>query len=112
MLRSVWTEKGIVLKDVEPEPLKDGWVRLKVGACGICGSDLHGYKDGNIRVGGMPGHEMAGTIMESTVEGLADELYAVEPWLWCGECEFWRSNGCARRSATRERLRCARSTLE
>jgi threonine dehydrogenase-like Zn-dependent dehydrogenase len=26
--------------------------------------------------------------MASTVEGLPDELYAVEPWLWCGECEF------------------------
>jgi threonine dehydrogenase-like Zn-dependent dehydrogenase len=88
MLRSVWTEQGIVLQDVEPERLKDGWVRLKVGACGICGSDLHGYKDGNVRVGGMPGHEMAGTIMESTVEGLPDVLFAVEPWLWCGECEF------------------------
>jgi threonine dehydrogenase-like Zn-dependent dehydrogenase len=88
MLRSIWTEDGIVLKDFEPEPLKPGWVRLKVGACGICGSDLHGYKEGKPRIGGMPGHEIAGTIMASTVEGLPDELYAVEPWLWCGECEF------------------------
>jgi threonine dehydrogenase-like Zn-dependent dehydrogenase len=90
MLQSVWTEQGIVLEDVEPPALQDGWVRLKVHACGICGSDLHGYKDGKIRAGGRPGHELAGTIMASTVEGLADELYAVEPWLWCGECEFCR----------------------
>ena len=88
MLRSVWTEKGIVLEDVEPEALKPGWVRLKVGACGICGSDLHGYKEGKPRIGGMPGHEIAGTIMQSTVDGLPDALYAVEPWLWCGDCEF------------------------
>jgi threonine dehydrogenase-like Zn-dependent dehydrogenase len=89
MLQSLWTEEGIVLKDVEPPQLQPGWVRLKIHACGICGSDLHGYKDGNIRAGGKPGHEMAGTIMESTVD-LPDALYAVEPWLWCGECEFCR----------------------
>lgn len=89
MLQSVWTENGIVLQEVEPPPLQPGWLRLKVGACGICGSDLHGYKDGKIRAGGKPGHEMAGTIIESTVD-LPDALYAVEPWLWCGECEFCR----------------------
>jgi len=89
MLQSIWTEQGIVLKDVEPPQLQDGWVRLKIHACGICGSDLHGYKDGKIRAGGRPGHEMSGTIMESTVD-LPDVLYAVEPWLWCGECEFCR----------------------
>jgi threonine dehydrogenase-like Zn-dependent dehydrogenase len=90
MQRSVWTEQGITLKDVEPEPLKEGWVRIKVGACGICGSDLHGYKDGVFRAGGMPGHEIAGTVMESNAAELPDELYAIEPWLWCGECEYCR----------------------
>ncbi|HEY7465227.1 MAG TPA: alcohol dehydrogenase catalytic domain-containing protein [Dehalococcoidia bacterium] len=89
MLQSVWTDQGIVLEDVAPPPLKPDWVRLKIHACGICGSDLHGYKDGKIRAGGRPGHEMSGTIMESTVD-LPDVLYAVEPWLWCGECEFCR----------------------
>ena len=89
MQQSVWTEQGIVLEEVTPPALQDGWVRLKIIACGICGSDLHGYKDGKIRAGGRPGHEMSGTIIESTVD-LADELYAVEPWLWCGECEFCR----------------------
>ena len=89
MQQSIWTESGIVVRDVEPKPLPDGWLRLKVQACGICGSDLHGYKDGKYRAGGIPGHELAGTIMESTVE-LPDALYAVEPWLWCGQCEFCR----------------------
>jgi threonine dehydrogenase-like Zn-dependent dehydrogenase len=89
MLQSIWTETGITLREVEPPPLKDGWVRLNVQACGICGSDLHGYKDGVYRAGGMPGHEMAGTIMDGPGD-LPDELYAVEPWLWCGECEYCR----------------------
>ena len=46
MQQSVWTEQGIVLEEVTPPALQDGWVRLKIIACGICGSDLHGYKDG------------------------------------------------------------------
>jgi threonine dehydrogenase-like Zn-dependent dehydrogenase len=90
VLQSVWTEQGIALQDVEPPPLQPGWIRLKVGACGICGSDLHGLRGGSVFVGRKPGHELAGTVMESTVS-LPDALYAVEPWLWCGECEFCRA---------------------
>jgi threonine dehydrogenase-like Zn-dependent dehydrogenase len=89
MLRSIWTEEGIVLKDVEPPLLQAGLVRLRVQACGICGSDLHGYKEGKPSIGRVPGHELSGTVLESTV-ALPDALYAVEPWLWCGECEFCR----------------------
>lgn len=90
MLQSVWTETGIVLREVEPPPLKPGWARLKVAACGICGSDLHGYKEGRLRAGGTPGHELVGTIMQASGP-LPDALYAAEPWLWCGSCEFCRT---------------------
>jgi threonine dehydrogenase-like Zn-dependent dehydrogenase len=89
MRYSQWTEKGIELIEAEPPPLQPGYARLRVAACGICGSDLHGYKDGKIRAGGRPGHELSGTIVESTLD-LPDQLYAVEPWLWCGDCEFCR----------------------
>jgi len=81
MLQSLWTESGITLREVEPGPLQPGYARLKVAACGICGSDLHGYKEGRFRAGGTPGHELVGTIMASS-SSLADVVYAVEPWLW------------------------------
>jgi threonine dehydrogenase-like Zn-dependent dehydrogenase len=45
MLQSQWTETGIALHDVDPGPLAPEHVRLHVAACGICGSDLHRYRE-------------------------------------------------------------------
>ncbi|HLF72249.1 MAG TPA: alcohol dehydrogenase catalytic domain-containing protein [Dehalococcoidia bacterium] len=93
MKQSEWAAEGIILKDVEPPPLQDGWVRLKVAACGICGSDLHRLKTpvGQRNFAGTPGHELVGTIMEKKSEmSFSDGLYAVEPWLACHACDFCR----------------------
>ena len=89
MLQSYWVQGRIALQDVDPGPLKAGWVRLKVAACGICGSDLHRYKrSSGVTPGqGTPGHELVGTVMEADVS-LGDSLYAVEPWVSCRECDF------------------------
>ena len=57
MLRSQWQEDGnIHLIDVEPGPLPEGWARLKVRACGICGSDLHRLKGHNFGPPTIPPH--------------------------------------------------------
>ena len=45
MRQSYWTDGGIALRDVDLGPLQSGFVRMKVQACGICGSDLHRYRD-------------------------------------------------------------------
>ena len=89
MLQSYWDQGHILLHDVEPGPLKPGWVRLKVAGCGICGSDLHRYRRANgISPGqGTPGHELVGTVMQSE-SPLADLLYAVEPWVSCRQCDY------------------------
>ena len=93
MRQSYWADEGIRLRDVEPPPLQDGWVRLQVKACGICGSDLHRLKNPNPNarpgIGGTPGHELTGTVLDSRAD-IADALYAVEPWLYCGVCEYCR----------------------
>ena len=91
MRQSLWTQEGLVLRDdVEPGPLEPGWVRLRVGACGICGSDLHRYK-GPPRPGtSVPGHELTGSVMQASTP-LPDTLYAVEPWISCGHCDFCRA---------------------
>ena len=72
MRRAVWTEDGLAVEDHEPGPLRDGWVRLRVEACGICGSDLH-FWHGHLRrpMGTSPGHEMAGTVVDGPA-GLPD----------------------------------------
>ncbi|MBV9951978.1 MAG: alcohol dehydrogenase catalytic domain-containing protein [Acidimicrobiia bacterium] len=91
MRRVVWTSDGLELVDTEPGPLAPGWARLRVEACGICGSDLH-FLHGDLprRLGTSPGHELAGTVLDGPV-GLADVRYAVSPNLACGVCEFCRS---------------------
>jgi len=71
-----------------PEP-GPGEVRLRVRACGICGSDLHLLGSGLFPNGRVPGHEFAGTVEArgEGVEGLAlGALVAVEPFRSCGAC--------------------------
>ena len=88
MLQSQWSPDGIALVDIKPPPLADGWVRLRVAACGICGSDLHQYRrELRARTGGAPGHECVGTVLDGP-KGLRDALYAVEPWTHCRSCDL------------------------
>lgn len=85
MLQAQWTEEGIGVFDVEPGPLADGAVRLRVSACGICGTDLHLYRrELPAPPGGVPGHEIVGTPIQGG--DFADGLYAVEPIQRCGAC--------------------------
>lgn len=88
MRRALWTTDGLDLADVELGPLADGWARLRVAACGICGSDLHWWHGSAPRpLGTAPGHELAGTVADGPA-GLADVLYAVSPNVSCGSCPF------------------------
>lgn len=89
----------------DPEP---GWVRLAVAACGICGSDLHGFRhSGGGTAGHQPGHEVAGfcestTDFSSTDTGIEEgRLYALEPIISCGQCKPCLAgfhNRCRKRS--------------
>ena len=94
MRQSYWTDGGIALREIEPGPLQPGFVRMKVAACGICGSDLHRYRDtGGPNIGRevAPGHEFVGTIVDASGVNLPDALYGVDPWQACGGCDY-----CAR----------------
>jgi threonine dehydrogenase-like Zn-dependent dehydrogenase len=83
-----WTSDGIRLAEVEPGPLRPGWARLRVEACGICGTDLHLWRrELPVMPGGVPGHEVVGFPLDGEA-GLEDRLYAVEPRTWCGACEL------------------------
>jgi 2-desacetyl-2-hydroxyethyl bacteriochlorophyllide A dehydrogenase len=98
--RAVWTEDGLaVVEDDAVAPLEPGWVRLRVEACGICGSDLH-FWHGHLRppLGTSPGHELVGTVVDGPAD-LADVRYAVSPNVTCGTCAFCRAgrtNLCGR----------------
>ena len=87
MQRAVWTSGGLVVQEAEPGPLPNGWARLQVEACGICGTDLH-LLDGQIAppLGTAPGHEFVGTLLEAPA-GTPDVRYAGSPMVVCGTCE-------------------------
>jgi L-iditol 2-dehydrogenase len=73
-----------------PEPRPDE-VLIRVAACGICGSDVHGY-DGSSGRRIPPivmGHEAAGTIavMGKGVSGLSEgDRVTFDSTVYCGEC--------------------------
>jgi threonine dehydrogenase-like Zn-dependent dehydrogenase len=99
MRRAVWTEDGLDVVDQDLAPLEPGWVRLRVDACGICGSDLH-FWHGLLRrpLGTSPGHELVGTVVDGPT-GMGDHRYAVSPNVSCGTCAFCRTgrtNLCGR----------------
>lgn len=86
----VWTE----LPDRQPGP---GQIRVKVGACGVCRTDLH-VIDGELahpHVPIIPGHEIVGRI-EAVGADVDDHRLGERvgiPWLGhtCGTCPYCRS---------------------
>ena len=87
---------------MRPEP-GVGEVLLRVGACGICGSDVHGYLGltGRRTPPMTMGHEFSGTV-EAVGEGVTrwkpGDRVAPYPVEFCGNCEFCaegKTNLCA-----------------
>jgi L-iditol 2-dehydrogenase len=92
MRAAVYRGKGIVVVETVPVPkIGAGEVLIRVAACGICGSDVHGY-DGSSGRRIPPivmGHEAAGTIAElgAAVTGWAvGDRVTVDSTIYCGEC--------------------------
>jgi threonine dehydrogenase-like Zn-dependent dehydrogenase len=92
-------------QDIRVEQVPDptpgpGEVVVRVRAAGICGSDLHGYRDASRGWPGltrpyMTGHELAGEVVDlgPGVEGLAaGQRVGVEPrhLVGCGHCRWCR----------------------
>ena len=81
---------------VAPTNLREGRAGetlLDIAAVGLCGSDLHYYKDGGIgsaaiRAPFVPGHEFAGQLTEDLPEFALGRgtLVAVDPNHACGHC--------------------------
>ena len=83
---------------VAPFNLREGRpdeVLIEVASVGVCGSDLHYFKDGGIgaaviRDPFVPGHEFGGYLCEDVeTRGLKrGQLVAVDPNKACGRCEW------------------------
>jgi L-idonate 5-dehydrogenase len=87
------------LQEETARPLGPNDVLLRLGAGGICGSDLHYYKEG--RVGAfvvreplVPGHEASGVVeaVGSEVTRVrAGQKVAINPSHPCGRCDYCRA---------------------
>ena len=86
---------------IEPEaepPVGAGQVLIRLGAGGICGSDLHYYFEGRngsfvIREPLIPGHEASGTVAKvgaGVVRVKPGDRIAVSPSQACGRCDYCR----------------------
>lgn len=98
----VFNHMKIGLRDVEIPEIQDDEVLIKIGACGICGTDLHLVEvgeDGYTVYGShckfpvISGHEFSGEVVKignkvKTVK--PGDLIAVEEMQWCGECPSCR----------------------
>jgi len=80
-----------------PEPeIGDGDVLVRVAACGICGSDVHGY-DGSSGRRIPPlimGHEAAGIVerVGSAVQNVKPgDRVTFDSTVFCGECDYCKS---------------------
>ncbi|MBE3639256.1 zinc-dependent alcohol dehydrogenase [Mangrovicoccus algicola] len=74
----------------DPEPAADGVV-IRVGRCGICGSDLHMAEEPEFGAcpGDVFGHEFAGEVVEAgrgTQRLSKGDLVSVVPLASCGHC--------------------------
>lgn len=94
----VWANPKLKLVEKPLRELKDNEVLIKIGACGVCGSDMHfmgqtedGYVPytGHCSAGTILGHEYSGEIVKvgSKVESVVPgDLVVADTMDWCGEC--------------------------
>ncbi len=78
----------------DPAPA-EGELVVKVGRCGICGSDLHMTEDAayGCQHGDVLGHEFAGEVValgKGVTERKVGDLVSVIPLKSCGQCEHCR----------------------
>jgi L-iditol 2-dehydrogenase len=79
----------IIIKEIDLAKPEDYEIRIKVDACGICGTDVTSAMDGREEYGSF-GHEVAGTILEvgRAVRNLkVGQKVALDSSTPCGQCE-------------------------
>lgn len=78
--------KELSIREVTPSAVRTGQIRVKVDACGVCGTDVHSSSDHEEQFG----HEVAGTITELGlgVTGLTvGQQVVLDSATPCGKCD-------------------------
>lgn len=108
MKAAIWYGKEDIRYEDYPEPAisNDDQVKIRIKWCGICGTDVHEYRDGPFMIPKRPhpltghcggplilGHEYSGDVVEVgkgvTKVKVADRV-TVNPLIYCGECHYCR----------------------
>jgi L-iditol 2-dehydrogenase len=103
MRAAVWNGPGAMSVESAPDATcpEDG-VLLRVLACGICGTDVRSFYNGDRRIAPpwVLGHEISGELVEIGIRaerevveaglGLGDAVHCIST-LWCGRCRMCRS---------------------
>ena len=92
-------EKDLRIESVPVANINDDQVLVRIGAGGICGSDLHYYLDGGFGVVRVKqpivlGHEVAGTVEAvgaKVTKVKPGDRIALNPSRPCGHCKFCQS---------------------
>lgn len=91
--------RHLAVEDVPEPTLASGEVLVQVAACGICGSDLHGYLGHSSRrersIPLIMGHEFSGRVVELGQDVPKDirvgQRVVVQPQVCCGHCPACRA---------------------
>ena len=107
MKAAVWYAKEDIRFEDYPDPkVEAGQVKVKIKQCGICGSDLHEFRDGPFIIPAKPhpltgragapiilGHEFSAEVVE-VGEGVkrfkVGDRVCVNPLIYCGKCHYCR----------------------
>jgi (R,R)-butanediol dehydrogenase/meso-butanediol dehydrogenase/diacetyl reductase len=107
MKAAVWYAKGDVRIEHVPEPSPGvGQVKVRIKACGICGSDLHEYREGPFIIPSRPhpltsrqggpvilGHEFSAEVVEAGAKVATfkpGDRVTMNALILCGECPYCR----------------------
>src|SRR4051794_6810758 len=100
---AIWQGPGVMtVGEVPDATCPDDGVLLRVTACGICGTDVRSFYNGDRRISApwVLGHEISGELIEvgpaAAVEveslglSVGDHVHCIST-LWCGTCRMCRS---------------------
>jgi len=94
----IHAKEDLRIETMEEPAIAPGQVLIRLGAGGICGSDLHYYFEGRngsfiIREPLVPGHEASGVVAKTgpgVTRVRAGDKIAVSPSHACGQCDYCR----------------------
>ena len=107
MKAAIWYKKGDIRIEDIPEPKPGvGQVKVRIKACGICGSDLHEYTDGPFIIPSKPhpltgreggpvvlGHEFSAEVVEvgdQVEQFIPGDRVTMSALIVCGTCHYCR----------------------